>query len=344
MNLQKHLLLVVGGAIALLLIVAATYFLLRFRSEYVSVRSDLAASDQRLEQLHRRDPFPSEANVEMVRKNAERLKGFYGALGKFLLRGQVATASMEPAEFRQMLENSVAGPDGLRNRAKLANVALPERFAFGFDRYEQGALPRADFIPRLVIQLRTVEQLCKLLYDARISELVSIARETFDEAPLQTEGAVDVDPRMARRMPRGQPAAAPQAPSGSEEESSLFSSETITLTFLARENALWAVLDELGRTALPVMVKNVTITNERATAAGRPGPQPGPPGARAPGQTSAPRSPGAGMPPAGESTGEEAIPSHDERVVAGNERVLAEITLEVFRFKEAPEPVAGGDA
>jgi hypothetical protein len=71
MNWRKNIILVVGGGICLVLIVAAAFMLFRYRSSYAGVASQAQAAEQRLQQLNQRNPFPSEANVLVTQTNLQ---------------------------------------------------------------------------------------------------------------------------------------------------------------------------------------------------------------------------------------------------------------------------------
>ena len=66
MTFRKNMVLIVGGSIAGVLLLITLFMLFRFRSKYEGVNADLRASQQRLDSLYARDPFPSEENVLLV--------------------------------------------------------------------------------------------------------------------------------------------------------------------------------------------------------------------------------------------------------------------------------------
>jgi hypothetical protein len=324
MNLRKYMLLVVGGGITLVLLVAATMLLMRYREKYVDVNQRMDTSLRALDRLRKRDPFPSHENVEQARQNKKELEKFRATLMADLQKGQTPIQDMEAAEFRQLLEVTLSGPKGLRLAGRGANVVLPDLFAFGFDRYVRGALPETEHIPRLVDQLNMVKRLCEILYDAQIAELQSITRDQFElEAEAGPEG--DIPEIVTRSRRRRGPAPAPEPKVKKPEKASkareLFTRERISLTFLAREKALWTVLNELARNERFMAVTNVEFLSGDGPAA-RPT---GPPGAAPRPETMGADGPGFGV--------AEAAPlGHDERVVAGQERIQVRLSVEIYRF------------
>jgi len=335
MNVRRHMPLLIGGGLCLVLLGVAAYVLLRYRGDYLRVRQELESSLQRLERLNQRDPFPSEENVAVIQKNLEVLKGFHNSLVEKIRSGQVEADDMEPAEFKQFLESTLSD---LREQAR-GKVILPARFGFGFDRYVKGALPAPEHIPRLTVQLKTVEVLCRLLFDARVSRVTAIERDRFEQAAegRQTPAAEERGRRGRRRRRQPEPAQRERA-KPEEQVDSLYAEDTFTLEFLASESALWGALDALARSDLMCVVSDVELRNE----------QPQPPTEAAVKRESADTEPR--RPPAGplelfaereqEPAAPKEPPTHDERVVAGRERVVARVEVDVIRLEEREETSA----
>ena len=72
MKFRKHMVLIVGGALCLLALIAAAVFLWRSFGEYKAARGELESSFQRLESLNRREPYPSDENIRIVEQNRGR--------------------------------------------------------------------------------------------------------------------------------------------------------------------------------------------------------------------------------------------------------------------------------
>ena len=187
MNFRKHMLLIVGGSIALVLLIATLFMLWKFYARYRTVNTGLISTTERLHGLssgkHR---YPCEENVALVQTNAAVLKAYFDDLFDTLKRGQVEPKKMEPAEFPLLLEKTIRK---LLSQAAESGVTLPPRFAFGFDPYALGNLPNEEDVPRLARQLRTVEELCGLLYDAKVSDLGAIRRQVFEKLATPSSGA-----------------------------------------------------------------------------------------------------------------------------------------------------------
>lgn len=309
MNWRKHMILAVGGGVAALLLLGAIVLLLRFQGQYGAVSSDLRSALDRVQQLNNRDPFPSTQNIAIVRGNLETLEAATRQLQETLQRGQLEGDAIEPAEFAPLLERVTKR---LMSRADESGVALPEKINLGFARYAAGELPVTSAIPRLVVQLKAVEAICGILFQSRVSQLISIEREVFEGSDTSGED-VAVEGRR-RRVGTSAAPAAPSLPPPATND--LYVVERLNVSFTARETAAWDVLNALTRAPLFLAVVDLQMENV-AAAAGDIGKK---------------------RPPAPIGT-EQAIqqgtaryPSHDERVVAGRELVRVNIVIDLYRF------------
>lgn len=316
MNWRKNIVLVVGGGIALLLLVAVVILLLRFQGQYRTASGELASAVARLQQLNNRDPFPSPENIAVMQENLKAVQASAVALNDTLQRGQLAPEAIEPAEFAPLLERV---SKRLGARAAEGGVVLPDKFTYAFARYAAGELPAPAAIPRLVVQLKAIDAVCSLLFQARISELVSIDREVFEAGEASAETEETIDPRRQRRV-----AAAAAAPTATAvqlpppETNDLYGVERLTITFAARETAAWDALNALARSPLFLAVVDVRVENTAAVAGNIGKKQP--PGALGGEQAAA--------------AGLAHYPSHDERVVAGREPVRVSLVLDLYRFSD----------
>ncbi len=340
MKFKKHIVLIVGGSVALVAMVITLILLLRFHSSYQRVDSDLQAQMRRLDNLYQRDPYPSEANVLQVQTNLAVLQGYFDELFKSLRQGQIEPKQMEPAEFPLMLEKTIRK---LSDRARELGIKLPQRFAFGFERYAAGALPNNTDVPRLMLQLQEVEALSVLLAQAKVSEVVAVTRQVFEQGAADEAARSDDEGRRGRHRQR-QVAADPSTgtPAGQPEvidPSGLFSVEHYEFTFKARDQAVWDALNSFARCRPFVVVTGFEVQNENplpktvAAAAVLPGM-----GGQSGNPASTMNSPvGGGAMPGGLGAKSE-MPSHEDRVVAGRELVKVTLELDVYRFlAEKPE-------
>lgn len=313
--------------VALVALAGAVVLLLRWQRVYTRVNGELEAQAARLRQLQQRDPFPSETNVERAQQNLAALQTFFSNQTAALRAHQVTPAKMERAEFQFLLERTVRG---LRERAAApgATVKLPERFGFGFDRYLLGDLPAPEDIPRLVVQLRIVERLCRLLFEARVSELLEIKRAMFEKPRGPSR---EVEAETGRRLRRVAESAAPpeEEPIPEVEEGGLLSRERFEIRFTASEAAVWELLQKLATDktfALVAELELKSVSDVKAAVA-----SPSQTAGSGPTPQVAPSVPGPW--PVGPAALVAPRPkTHDERVVAGRERVQVRMVVDVYRF------------
>lgn len=326
---RKYSVLVIGGGIAAVLLIAVLAMMIHFQSGYSTVQSELQSSMQTLERLHQRDPYPSEANVELVNRNLTELENYFQDIMGVLSAGQVAEEDMERAAFPSLREQIARR---LYAAAAENQVVAPETMAFGFQRYAMGNLPSQEHVPRLVIQLRTIEALVQLLFRAKIDELISVEREVFDVERVQSEmDGMD----GGRRGGRADVVAAPTRAIHPEGVEGLYTRETYRLVFKASDSVMREILNTLARTPMFVAVKVLEAQNEAALGlegsaaallASRLKP-------KAP--ESAPSS--YGGTPGGSDTRVTPLLRHEERVVAGLEKVRVTLELDVYRFEGLQE-------
>ena len=107
MNIKKYMVLMVGGSVCLILIVAALVMLLGYRNEYKTVSDDLNVMSARLHRLQTRVPYPSEENVSLMQRNLSELHRFYDQLNERMRADQVKPEALEPAQFPLLLERAV---------------------------------------------------------------------------------------------------------------------------------------------------------------------------------------------------------------------------------------------
>ena len=329
MNVKKHIGIIVAGALGLILLGVAAFLLFTFHGKYAQVERDLNRQMDRFNALVRRNPYPSPSNVELAQKNYDELRDYAARLREALQQGQIEPEQLERADFPPLVERTLRG---LWEDAEQSKVTFPEGFAFGFQRYIAGELPEPANIPRLVVQLKTVDALCHILFKAKISSLTNIEREEFDKNGVVEEEEEDLS-RSRRRRDRSAPEEKEKTGvAGSRKKSDLYSVETFTLSFACRENAVWDLLNEMVKSSLFVVVTSVEFQSalpkvdkisfaqfqEARIRAGA----------------------GQRLTPAQQEKIRQiredkvyAPPSREERVVAGREEINVILKCEVYRFE-----------
>lgn len=346
MNLKKHKLLTVSTVLFVVLLGAAVFFLIRFQSSYRSQKQELDSQRNRLASLNKRNPFPSEDNLEVLQSNTRQLEGSFSNLVNRLRNGQVEPLPLESARFPTLLARTASR---IREGAAQANVLIPEDFYFGFERYADGSLPPADSVETLTVQIQMIESLVDLMYRSGVKSLISVDREE-----LETQKTQNQPPSLDRRGSRGREVPGTAAQGEEEDDSDLFSRQSFTLTFNAGDAAVWNLMNGLASNQMFTVIENLTLSNpaepdasavplykgqnvQRETgsrtrrigtrAMRQPATQPQNPFARGNAMQT---------PPEAEvqtpETQTAPVASHEERIVAGREWVEVVLKIDVYRF------------
>ncbi|MDD5484340.1 MAG: Amuc_1100 family pilus-like protein [Kiritimatiellae bacterium] len=291
--LKKYIWLAAGLGTALILLAASGARLFFVLKSYQKEKRELNDDKVRIEQLYQRRIFPSEANIAREKEKQADLVDAYNELNDWLSAGQVRPAEMEAAEFMPFLENTLRR---IRDQLQSGRVVFPEKYTFGFEKYAGGQLPLPKNIPRLVQQLKMTEEICRLLPDSAVSELISFARDEFESV---AEGAA----------PPGAP------PPETSAEDDFISSQHFKIEFRAREGSAFDFINRLARLPMFTVITRVEINNPRreTTMTG-----------------AAPKS-GAEKSPAAVK-GQTDETARDKRIVLGREDVEIKLDFEVYNF------------
>lgn len=363
MNLKKHAFSITYGVILALVSGGFLFLLVKTRGNFVEVKEKLQKAETDYLSLSNADPHPSAENVRIVQTNLQLAVDFYVDLQSRLCRNQEPIEALGAAQFNVLLQDTFAS---LRATAdwegasdEVSGTLLPEPFYFGFDQYT-GALPEEESIPRLIRQLRTIEMVCNLLFENRVSVVERIQREVFE---LGVEGGV-IQGRGGDRLGAGVFLGGAD-PLGSStvdrEESDLYTVEHVDVIFQARDEQVWQLLDAFGFSSGFVVVTDVALANTDPPDQQRGGrrTQPAIPmnrggrdqldllGGRTPGVRGQPTGMTGRTAPgtAGRTPAEQTILlAREERVVAGrDEWVQVTLGLDVYRFcpeGEEDDPLA----
>lgn len=335
---RKHMPLLAGGLVVLLLVVGLFFWLFGAQGHYADGFSKLSTAQNQLQRLTNRSPFPSSGNVQAMEKQLAIYQDYLAGLKAAMKKGQRVAEPVTRDRFRQLLEETLRR---LANGAREKGVALPANFAFGFQRYAEGSLPAEDEMNRLVDQLYSVKTLCEILYEAGIGELVAVDRTVFEK----DAQAAPVEEEYGRRSARNRAEEATVAAPSVELEADplgLYTREHYVLVYKAQDAANWRVLDRLAKGAPFVVVTQVEIVNSARPAVLLP-PQAETPPPAAPKPTSVAgwQAPGSA---AALGTPEPEILPRELRVVAGQEMPGVRLEVDFYRFVEpAAEEVAQGE-
>jgi len=349
MNLKKFMPLIISGAVALVLIALEVFFLLRYQGQYSEVKSELKRAESDVDNLMRRDPFPSDENVRIEKENYAKLSDQVDRVQNAMRSQQVEYSEWDtPTEFQIKLNPNL---QELRTMADQLGVGLPQNYHFSFAKYAQGELPDSGDVARLSRQLQMIKTVCEILFKQRIESLEGVERTEFD-----SDGAAGriAPPTSAGRRGRRGDFDAPAAAAESDEEGEprddqgIYAWEELSVTFNTKEQALWNVLRTLANTELLVSVEDLEFNSGSETLENIKRPEYA-------SVSRASRQPGgfgvidrsgvertrveAG---AGEEEGEEkVIPPREERVIAGDSTLNVVMKLKIYRFLDEDKQEGG---
>jgi hypothetical protein len=174
---KRNLGLVIGGVIALaLLVVAALYFWSNYKHDQ-EVTARLDETTEKFKSLLNRPLQPGGEgakinNIELVKEENQRLEHFLQDVrGKFGKR-EIPT-NISNRDFRALLDNTV---HDLQRTADSLGITVPGKKDYWFTFAPEKAAVEFKNIEMLTHELMDVKDLCDILFTAKISDLVGIKR------------------------------------------------------------------------------------------------------------------------------------------------------------------------
>lgn len=249
---KNKIYLLIGAVVSGILVLATAGITATGISKATALRVEMLSSFSKLQGFFKKNPFPNAENVTVENKNSDLLKERHAILLKELSKRAVTVEGTHtPGSFSKTCEDTVnalrkAAPEGEGD----VSVIEPG-FNFSFERYDISKVGKpADqkHVPRLLRQLRMVDMLVRVFYDAGIIKLDKVLREEFDSA---SEDAGS--PRTRGRVGRGRSAAS----SPSEVTLDKIEVESIPdapfeldrqrfgFVFLAKEQSLFSLIDKI---------------------------------------------------------------------------------------------------
>ena len=173
---KRNLGLVIGGVIALALLVVAFIYLFSKRAEDQEVTEELETATTRYQTLLSRPVHPGDEqgrvnNIEIAKLEVKRLQAFLEEVrSKF--GGSNVPTNISNREFRALLDNTV---NDLQRTAESLGITLPQK-DYWFTFAPQRTAVEFKSIDMLTHQLLDVKELCEILYDAKVQDLKGIRR------------------------------------------------------------------------------------------------------------------------------------------------------------------------
>lgn len=272
--------LIVSAIVGALLFLVVAFLLVRSIQSYNEGNHTYRSERSKLEKYLKKAPFPSQENVDLEVGNAGQIDSWFDDVITRLMAGNIqGRTQRSPSKFVSVYG---AMQSKLNEYARNQTVGVADNFTYGFDFYSgTGTLPAPDDVPRLMAQLEMVTRLSRILFDARVKQLVEIQRPVFESAAKASlsPGSVSGTTRQSRsedtarpsrssrrrkpsskRPSKGAPTAASRAASRAEVARGLFKTERFVFTFKAKESALMEALNSLATIREFVVVHAVTLT------------------------------------------------------------------------------------
>jgi hypothetical protein len=340
--MSKRMPLYIGGAVSLVLLLGAGGLLFMQQGAFSGKTETMEEAGLKLKKLTDRKPFPSAANVNRLDSQLEVYTVYQDELFSSMSKGQEAVGTVDQDRFRRLLAENLTQ---LVREARAKSVAIPVQFPFGFHRYVAGSLPDPGEMPRLMSQMQGVTQICHILYESGISELLGVERTEFEKAAAGAAEAAaeDASSRRGRRNRGGDEEVADTTDSKAlyTDPDGLFTREHYVVRFRARDAAIQKCLDRFAKGAPFTVVTRMDLVNpNRPVVAVQPDAVQGI-GEEDPFGAPPPPAWGAPPPPPGPAAKENEPLPRDLRVIAGRELPEVRFEIDVYRFIE---PARGDDA
>lgn len=173
--IKRNLGLVIGAAVALVLMAVAAYYLWTQLQRDAAVSADLADKTARYNQLINRPLHPGRGeidNIENAKQENKRLDDFLGAKVRAKFGTADASQKLSDQEFRALLDVSISE---MQQEAERVGVALPQK-DYWFTFAPQKTAVSFKAMETLTAQLMDIKTLVDILYQARVHDLSGLRR------------------------------------------------------------------------------------------------------------------------------------------------------------------------
>jgi len=250
------------------------------RTQLSKTNTEIEQKTQTLANFSSQNPFPAQSNLGAIETDLAQAYETNAEIREVLratsdIATTMATAAV-PASSTDAYFDIANFVERIRNAATAAEVKLDEKNRLGFFTYVNTG-PEGDLIASVFTQRQHMEYLVDALVKARPAEILTVQRER----PLTTEQQRQVK----QAQDSGQPI--PQLFTGGDTNVDYFTIDSLTsarvsnfvnasayrLTFRGNTLALRALLNELARFELPLVVRSVEVSpmaSGAATAASTP--------------------------------------------------------------------------
>lgn len=237
------------------------------RAELSKANAEIAQKTQTLSGFSSQNPFPAQENLDALEKDLEQARKTNAEI-RDVLRASSETATtmaaaQVPASPTDAYFDIANFIERIRTAATEASVKIDEKNRLGFFTYVNTG-PERDLIASVFTQRQHIEYLLGALVKAQPAEILTVQRERPLTAAQQRQ--------IAEAHASGQPT--PQLFTGGDNNVDYFTIDSRTsarvpnfvnasayrITFRGNTLALRALLNELARFELPVVVRSVEVS------------------------------------------------------------------------------------
>jgi len=171
--IKKNVGFVAGLGVAVLSLGGAVFYLLQSGTAADEAKAALEQKNQELDGLVKRPVYPNEPNIDAAKKEQETVTKFISeARTRFGLLEDVK--AMDNGTFKSLLESTIGQ---LERTAAQAGVKLPsDKYAFTFAEQRKQLQLAANSLPAFSRQLTDIEDICGILFGAKIHSLAGLKR------------------------------------------------------------------------------------------------------------------------------------------------------------------------
>lgn len=162
------------------------YLLYTASGSFDEVSENYTRQAAELKRLQNLTPFPDQANLQKLSEQKQAYMQSLSNLQKTLSGMEFPVEPMTPEKFQDKLRAAVSQ---MMDKAKSADIKLPEKFYLGFENY-QTSLPKPEAAALLGRQLQAIQRVVDLAFEAKIDEITSLSRSALPEesgAPVKAE-------------------------------------------------------------------------------------------------------------------------------------------------------------
>jgi len=178
--IKRNLAFVIGGAVALGLLIAAGFYIVSSLNANDAARDKLAETYNTLDALIKQTPSPGNDkvnNIQIAADQQKQLADWMRSVARFFEPIPSIPPDLQAAGnsavFRSALATTIKQ---LQDQATSVSVLLPPNYGFSFEAYRNQLNLSPSSLAPLAVQLGEVKALADILFAARVNSLDSIQR------------------------------------------------------------------------------------------------------------------------------------------------------------------------